>query len=123
MDWTPVSPLDLAPDDPKPGVSVEAQGNFWTMGFFARGRTGLMVNASLSYAYSLGGTLASAPAAIGSMLGTGRMDVAALIDDHGRPGVWWKFFDWAYKAPCNYNQPGTCAQCGCNLPGTMGCDL
>ena len=25
--------------------------------------------------------------------------------------------------PCNYNAPGTCAQCGCGLPGDPRCDF
>jgi len=49
--------------------------------------------------------------------------VAALIYDHGRPGIWWKFRTnvATYRPPCNYNMPGTCAQCGCNVPNTPPC--
>jgi hypothetical protein len=104
-------------------VAVEAMGNFSTMGFFARSRSGLLVNASLYSAFPLGGVLASPPAAVGGARGPVRLDVAALIEDHGKPGVWWRFADLAYKAPCNYNEPGACAQCGCNLPGAPSCDL
>ena len=121
--WTAVVPLELAPGDPKPGVSVQALGSSGTMGFFAGGRNGRLVNAGLYGASSLGGVLASVPAAVGGTRGPVRVDVAALIDDHGKPGVWWRFYDPAYQTPCNYNQPGTCAQCGCNLPGTVGCNL
>jgi hypothetical protein len=112
--WTAVDSLELAPGDPKPGVSVQAIRSFGSMGFWARDRTGLLVNASLfsSPAYRIGGVLASVPAAVGSIPAPLRVDVAALIDDHGKPGVWWRFADPAYTAPCNYNQPGTCGQCG-----------
>jgi hypothetical protein len=122
-DWTAVGPLDLGPGDPNPGVAIEAQGDFNTMGFFARGRSGRLVNANLYAAFPLGGVLASVPSAVGGARGPLRFDVAALIEDHHRPGVWWRFDDLAYRAPCNYNDPGTCAQCGCNLPGAPACDL
>ena len=52
-----------------------------------------------------------------------RIDVAALMDDHGHPGVWWRFYGGnTFTPPCNYNKPGTCAQCGCNVPGSLACD-
>lgn len=110
-EWRSVDSLALAPGDPNPGVTVQAVGNFYSMGFWARGQTGLLVNASyfLPYPYAIGGVLASVPAAVG---GRTRVDVAALIDDHGKPGVWWRFDAPGYAAPCSYNQPGTCGQCG-----------
>jgi hypothetical protein len=67
--------------------------------------------------------MASPPAVILAPHGYARIDVAALIEDHGRPGVWWRFFDPGYAAPCNYNLPGACAVCGCNLPGEPACDF
>ena len=112
--WTEVTSLDLDPADPRPGVTVQAITNFGTMGFWARARSGLLVNASLFVdgAYRIGGVLASVPAAVGQTQSPYRIDVAALIDDHGKPGVWWRFDAPGYNAPCNYNQPGTCGQCG-----------
>ena len=71
----------------------------------------------------MGGVLASAPAVVIAPQGVSRIDVAAIIEDHGRPGVWWKFFsgDGGYTPPCNFNKPGTCAQCGCNGAGEPAC--
>ena len=122
--WTAVRTLDLAPDDSKPGVAINAMRSFDTMGFFARHRTGLLVNVGLNDSYPpLGGVLASVPAVVGNTQGTYRIDVAALIDDHGKLGVWWRFDDLRYHVPCNFNEPGTCAQCGCNVAGKPRCDL
>ena len=112
--WTEVTSLDLDPNDPRPGVTVQAIRNFATMGLWARGRNGLLFNTSFVYGYKypIGGVLASVPAAVGQTQDPYRIDVAALIDDHGKPGVWWRFDAPGYNAPCNYNQPGTCGQCG-----------
>jgi hypothetical protein len=70
-----------------------------------------------------GGVLASAPAVVWPRNGVKPVDIAAVIDDHGRPGVWSKFLslDGSDRPPCNDNAPGTCAQCGCNVPGAPAC--
>jgi hypothetical protein len=120
-----IDTLDLAPDDQNPGVAIETVGGAGDVGFFARDRRGLLVNNNrTSHYFALGGVLASPPAVVGIRPGSYyRMDVVALVDDHGHPGVWWKFFDRFYQAPCNFNQTGTCAQCGCNGPGQPRCDF
>ena len=116
--WVHV-PLDLDPADPDPGIVVTPG-----LGFFARNASHALGNATLNFAYPpLGGVLASAPGFAQAPTGVPRVDIAALMDDHGHPGVWWRFYgDTGYTAPCNYNKPGTCAQCGCNVPGTLACD-
>jgi len=123
--WLSIDTFDLAPDDRNPGVAVETVGNAADVGYFARDPRGLLVNNSRgTHYYPLGGVLASPPAAVGVHPGSYyRIDIVALVDDHGHPGVWWKFFDRSYQAPCNFNQTGTCAQCGCNGPGQPHCDF
>jgi len=41
-----------------------------------------------------------------------RTDIAAIIDDHGHPGVWWRYQDALPAFPCYYNRPGACLECG-----------
>jgi hypothetical protein len=65
----------------------------------------------LKYA-SIGGVLVSPPAVAAIYQASIRTDVAAIIDDHGHPGVWWRYNDGQYKVPCYYNQPGACLACG-----------
>jgi len=105
--------VDLDRDDPDPGVAITLTPEPGELAFFARNRRLLLVNPTTAMTYfPIGGVLASPPAAVAIYHGAVRTDVAAIIDDHGRPGVWWRFHDEAYKAPCNYNRPGTCAECG-----------
>jgi hypothetical protein len=122
----PVDP-ELDPNDPDPSVSVQMSGDAyaWDWDFYARNARHQLVNVPPQVFYPpLGGVLASAPAATISRAGPPRVNVAALIDDHGRPGVWWRFRDDAgnYRPPCNYNAPGACAQCGCDVPNAPLCD-
>jgi hypothetical protein len=51
------------------------------------------------------------------------LHIAALIDDHGHPGVWLKYYgvSGGFQPGCNYNAPGTCAQCGCNIRNAPAC--
>jgi hypothetical protein len=120
--WLPIDGLDPGPDDPRPGVTVATLGLLSNTTFFARNRQGILFNSIFGASHILGGVLASPPAVVG-VIRTYRTDVAALIDDHGHPGVWWKFSDASYTPPCNYNMTGTCAQCGCDQPGQPSCDL
>jgi hypothetical protein len=94
------------------------------VGFYARDRKGfLTTNSLVAKFFPQGGVLASAPSGVSLNRDTPRNDVAAIIKDHERPGVWWRFNEPAYRAPCSYNEPGTCAQCGCSTPGKPRCDL
>jgi hypothetical protein len=114
-DWATVANVntDLGPDDPDPGVAITITSTPQDVGFFARNRQGLLLNDTLqSKSFPIGGVLASPPGAVGTYNGSIRTDVAAIIEDHGHPGVWWRFNDANYVAPCNYNRPGTCQQCG-----------
>jgi len=118
--WRQLSPLDLAPDDPQPSVAPYTPGRFENVWFFARNRRGLLANVSKDdELVPLGGVLASAPAAAG--IGT-RVVAAALVNDHGRLGVWWKFWG-GFTMPCTYNASDACATCGCDLAGTFRCDM
>ena len=113
--WVPI-PTDLPPADPDPSIAI-AGGE---TNFFASDRRGLLVNATRAFgAFTLGGILASAPGAA-SPRDDSRLEVAALIDDHGRRGVWWKFHG-GFLPTCVYSAPGTCAQCGCGGPGQPAC--
>jgi hypothetical protein len=120
--WTAAPYLDLAPNDPTPGVAINALGSISTIGLSGRNSRSILANVGIQVWYPpLGGVLASTPAVVGAQTAY-RIDFAALIEDHGKLGVWWKFDDLNYHAPCNYNQPGTCNQCGCNMPGQPHCD-
>ena len=104
--------IDPDPDDPDPGVAVAISATPGELSFFARNRRRLLINDTSEQTYSsIGGVLASPPAAVAVYHGAVRTDVAAIINDHGRPGVWWRYNDQAYKAPC-YDNPGDCARCG-----------
>jgi hypothetical protein len=119
--WIPQA-IDLDPADPEPGVAIQLVGA--NRSLFARNqRHALVTTDGNEIVYPpMGGVLASVPAQVIAPHGVSRMDVAALIADHGHPGVWWKFFSFdGYTAPCNYNAPGTCAQCGCNVPNSPAC--
>ena len=83
------------------------------MAFFGRNQSGLLVTDTLALSYfPIGGVLASPPGAVAVYNGHARMDVAAIVDDHGHPGVWWRYNDQSYTPPCYYNRPATCLQCG-----------
>jgi hypothetical protein len=114
-DWAPAENInaDLAPNDPNPGVAITPFSTPGGLAFFARNPQGLLVNDTTDSTFaSIGGLLVSPPAAVAVYHASLRTDIAAIIDDHGHPGVWWRFNDAGYTAPCNYNLPGTCAQCG-----------
>ena len=85
--WIPL-PLEVDPADPAPGIVI-TKG----LGFFGRNASHALVNGTPTYNYPpLGGVLASAPGVAEAPTGVTRVDVAALIDDHGHPGVWWRFY-------------------------------
>jgi hypothetical protein len=114
-EWLPADNVnaDLAPDDPDPGVAIAISATPGDVEFFARNQRGLLMSQSLALKFpSIGGVLASPPAVTFIFHGAGRKDVAAIIEDHGRPGVWWRFNDQAFTPPCHYNRPGTCLECG-----------
>jgi hypothetical protein len=114
---------ELAPDDPAPGIAIVTKGPFGGLGVFARNKEGMLANVVFSESdvtYVLGGILASAPGAVATGRGD-HMDVVALISDHGRPGVWWKF-NGGYRPICTYNAPNACSSCGCNVTGSFLCD-
>jgi len=101
---------DLAPDDPDPGVAI-APSDPGQVAFFARNQQGLLVSDFFSTTFpSIGGILASPPGVTTIIHGGVRTDLAAIIDDHGHPGVWWRYYGVAF--PCYYNRPGTCMECG-----------
>jgi hypothetical protein len=121
--WVPL-PIDhISPLDPEPSVGLGGPD----IRYFAPDVRGVLVSMSRWEAtYLIGGLLASSAAAVQSR-DTSRYDVVAEVDDHGRRGVWWKFnggvaVDRVFVPPCNYNEPDTCAACGCNQPGTPRCD-
>jgi hypothetical protein len=113
-DWAAVGPIsnDLAPDDPDPGVAIAMQSVPGGLGFFARNQQRLLVSDTLQTTYSsIGGILASPPSVTTIIHDGIRTDLAAIIDDHGHPGVWWRYND-GIAFPCYYNRPGTCMDCG-----------
>ena len=120
--WVSV-PIQLSPLDPEPSVALGGSD----VRYFGPDRRGLLVSASRWEAtYTIGGLLASSAGAVLSR-DMSRYDVVGLVDDHGRPGVWWKFnggsaVNRGFVPPCNYNAPGACAVCGCGQPGTPRCD-
>jgi hypothetical protein len=125
IQWSPTSvgawvdlPFDVVAVDAEPSVSAAGPAD---ASYFAPDTRGLLLQGSrFSGTSTIGGLLASAPAAIRSP-DKSRIDVVALVNDHGHPGVWWKF--WGGFSPvCNYNAPGTCGQCGCGVMGTPPCD-
>jgi hypothetical protein len=121
--WVPLTTnVDLDPKDPAPGVTMQFIG--YNRTFYARNARHEFVTTDGSYYPPMGGLLKSVPGAVVAPYGVSRIDVAAVMDDHGHPGVWWKFFSGdGYKPPCSYNAPGTCAQCGCNVPNGPACTM
>jgi hypothetical protein len=101
---------DLAPDDPDPSVAITISSTPGDLVFYARNPQGLLASDTLqTKLYPLGGLLVSPPAATAIYHASIRTDVAAIVDDHGHPGVWWRFNDAAYEAPCA--DPTTCGGC------------
>lgn len=103
-DWMPVYRFELSPDDDDPRVAVAGVGGVTDLNFFARDRRGVTVDATLCTGH-IAGVLASGPGVVrprAAILGS-----MWAIDDHGRPGVWWRIFGRSYKPPCNYNQTRT----------------
>jgi hypothetical protein len=114
-------PIDLMDGDPNPGVAVQFFAG--ELGFHGRNARRAHVQSSGTSALPpFGGVLTATPGVVSPRQGEYRIDVAAVIEDHGHPGVWWRFWG-GYTPPCNYNVPGMCAQCGCNLPNTPSCSL
>jgi hypothetical protein len=119
--WVLLPGIELMPSDPDPAVAVQAYGN--AIGLYARGPHGTLIDASPYYFISpLGGLIKSAPGVTSALDGEPWVHFAAVIDDHGHPGVWLKYYG-GFQALCNYNAPGTCAQCGCNVPNGPACEL
>jgi hypothetical protein len=122
--WVPSTGLSVSPQDPDPSVALASTGGFGGLDLFVRDPNGLILQAVESGGQGeLGGMPLSALGVVGSVRGDVRVDVVAVIDDHGHPGVWWKFLTSQLTPPCNYNAPGTCAQCGCGFAGVPRCDL
>jgi len=125
--WSRRTTLSLRAADPNPGVAIQAYLDDYAI--FARNPRGRLVNSQATYQVVQGGILTGPPAATSARSGQPWAHVAALIDDHGHPGVWVKWYGEAapgqqtYDPPCNYNQPGTCGQCGCDIPSGPMCDL
>jgi hypothetical protein len=115
-DWLAPSMLnvngDLAPDDPNPGVAITFNFVPNALTYFARNQQGLLVgDTTNTMSPSIGGVLLSPPAVVTIYYAAVRTDVAAIIDDHGHPGVWWRFNDASYTAPCS-DTGAPCAPCG-----------
>lgn len=122
-DWLPVG-VSVLPEDPDPGVAMASNSNLHNLDYFTRDANGLLLyKVDGGNLLEIGGMPISTPGAVGSARGDLRVDIAAVIDDHGHPGVWWKFLSTQNTPPCNYNAPGTCAQCGCGFAGAPRCDL
>jgi hypothetical protein len=123
--WIPLSGIDLMDDDPDPTIGVTVNGD--NIGFYARGASGRLINASIGQRnFNLGGIVASGVGTTAALDGQLSVYIAALINDHGHPGVWVKYYSAAngsgYFAPCNYNAQGTCNQCGCDIPNGPACN-
>jgi hypothetical protein len=117
--WVNLPGTVLAPGDPDPAVALQAYGN--DIGLYARGTRGRLINTSPWYFISpLGGVIKSAPGVTAAHDGEPWVHIAAVIEDHRRPGVWLKFYG-GFQQACNYNVPGTCAQCGCDIPNGPAC--
>jgi hypothetical protein len=114
--WASI-PIELSPLDSDPSIAKAGSDNR----YFAADRRGLLIDGTRwDVTYPVGGVPGSAVSAVMSHNGS-QIHVAAVIDDHGRPGVWWKF-KGGFVPPCNYNAPGTCGACGCGLAGAPACD-
>ena len=102
---------DLDPNDPDPGVGIALTSDLGELVFYARNRRRLLVSPTTTAKYfPIGGVLASPPAVVATYHVAARTDIAAIIDDHGRPGVWWRFNHPSFTVPC-YDGFGPCAQC------------
>jgi len=122
--WIPYGGFSVSSQDPNPSVALASTGGFNGLGLYSRDPNGLMQQAGVGGGLlELGGMPLSALGTVGVIRGDIRVDIVALIDDHGHAGVWWKFLSTQNTPPCNYNAPGTCAQCGCGLAGEPRCDL
>jgi hypothetical protein len=122
--WVSLHPgIEISRTDPEPSVGIAGPD----ARYFAPDRRGLIRSASRwEPSYVIGGLVSSS---VGASLSRdySRYDIAALVDDHGRPGVWWKYNSGVatgskFVPPCNYNAPGACAVCGCGTPGAPSCD-
>jgi hypothetical protein len=111
-------PFDVVAIDAEPSLAASGPGDWH---YYAPDTRGVLLDGTrFAGSSTIGGLPSSSPSAVGAIDGS-RIDVAALVDDHGHPGVWWKF--WGGVSPaCNYNAPGTCAQCGCGMTGAPPCD-
>jgi hypothetical protein len=95
-------------DDPEPSVAVYTAGRYQDLSFLARDARGLLAQGNGDGALDpLGGLLASPPAATAA---GSRVLAVGLMNDHGRPGVWWKFAG-GFTPPCTTNAPDSCATC------------
>jgi hypothetical protein len=85
-------------DDPEPAVvALSTTGSFEDLAFLARGSRGLLIRVSPDGTLDrLGGLLASPP---GAASAGARVVVVGLMNDHGRPGVWWRFAG-GFTPPC-----------------------
>jgi hypothetical protein len=112
--WMPVDNLKpyLATDDREdPGIAITMDWMPQNLVFFARNQQDILVSETQQSTFPpIGGVLASPPAVVSVYHAFVRTDVAAIIVDHGRPGVWWRYNDQNYAPPCYL--PGTCALCG-----------
>jgi hypothetical protein len=112
--WIPATTInaDLAHDDP--GVAISIVNTTSDVAFFARNGQGLLLRETMNETSPpIGGVLASPPSVVAMYQGVVRTDVAALIDDHGHPGVWWRYNDAGYAAPCySAAAAAACPQCG-----------
>jgi hypothetical protein len=112
-DRVPTISNDLAPDDLDPGVAIAPSSTPGFVAFFARNQQRLLVSDFFSTTFpSIGGILASPPSVATFIQNGMRTEIAAIIDDHGRPGVWWRYNQNVSLFPCYYNRPGTCMECG-----------
>jgi hypothetical protein len=111
--WIPVDTIrdDIGSDNP--GVAITFRTVPGDVSFFTRNQSRLLVTATLGASFPpIGGVLTSPPGAVAVYHGDIRTDVVAIIDDHGHPGVWWRYFDGAYKPPCDFDQQlSMCLQC------------
>lgn len=123
--WEQIVGVSLSPEDTNPAVAMASTGGWWyASNFFVSDPDGVLFQSSKGGTpLELGGLLMSAPGAVGTNRGDVRIDLVALIIDHGHPGVWWKFQSTHNSPACHYNAPGTCAQCGCDFAGGPRCDL
>ena len=89
--WLPLH-ISVSPEDLDPGVALASNTGLGQLNYFTRDENGLLQQKIDSGAmFELGGMPISTPGAVGTARGDLRVDVVALIDDHGHPGVWWKF--------------------------------